>query len=315
MAVEYTAGRALFAQADLERLSDALAGQYAFPESAGGAVTPSSGMTLAVAAIAANTVTIEGALVSSAYAGGTVDIPASDPVYPRRDLIYMDDTGTVAVAEGVPLPLTATSGPALPTLTAAQIAIAEVYVDLDATSIAAGDITDRRQGVLRSAWELIDVQVLDTTAASISFQGIPTAFRDFRVTAYIQNDANAKSPFLRLNNDSGGNYTRQYVQGAGATASSAVAASQTSMSLVGGSAIGASNSGKFDILISKPIAGVAALVNTISNVRTGAATVVAGTHSGFWQNTSDLISRIDIVADSNSFAAGTRVVLEGCNRQ
>lgn len=147
MAVEYTAGRALSAQADLERLSDALAGQYAFPESAGGAVTPSSGMTLAVAAITGNKVTIEGDLVATGYAGGTVNIPASDTDYPRRDLIYYDDTGAVGVEEGVPLPLTTTSGPVPPTLDDDQIAVAEVYVAANATSISSGDITDRRQGI------------------------------------------------------------------------------------------------------------------------------------------------------------------------
>lgn len=125
---------------ELNRLADAMAGKYMFPESAGGAVTTSSGLTVAVAAIAGNTVTINGSLVSTAYAGGTVTASAADATNPRRDIVYYDTSGAVGVAAG-----TAAATPHVPTLTSTQIAVAELYVAANSVTISAGDIADRRQ--------------------------------------------------------------------------------------------------------------------------------------------------------------------------
>jgi hypothetical protein len=100
---------------------------------------------VAVAAIAGSTVTINSTLETTAYAGGTVTADPADATNPRRDLVYYDQTGAVDIATGTATAVTSTTGPALPILTADQIAVAELYVDANAVTIEAGDITDRRQ--------------------------------------------------------------------------------------------------------------------------------------------------------------------------
>lgn len=140
----FTVGRGLSAQ-ELTRIGAAIAGTYVFPPSGGGAVTPSANLTVAVAAIPANTVTINGTLESSAYAGGTVTAATADPDNPRRDLVYFDQSGAVGIKEGTPAAVTSTTGPALPILDDDEIAVAELYIAANATVINSGDITDRRQ--------------------------------------------------------------------------------------------------------------------------------------------------------------------------
>jgi hypothetical protein len=100
---------------------------------------------VAVAAITGSTVTINSTLETTAYAGGTVTADPADATNPRRDLVYYDQTGAVDIATGTATAVTSTTGPALPILTADQIAVAELYVDANAVTIEAGDITDRRQ--------------------------------------------------------------------------------------------------------------------------------------------------------------------------
>lgn len=182
---DFNPGRLLNAQ-DVERLGDAVAGTYIFPTSAGGAVTPSSGLTVAVAAIAASTVTIDGTLETTAYAGGTVTADAADSL-PRRDLVYYDQTGAVGIAKGTPAAVTATTGPALPILTADQIAVAELYVDVDAVSIEAGDITDRRQSVTEVEGPTTNyktsTQVLSGTTTFADVSGADAATFAFAIAA------------------------------------------------------------------------------------------------------------------------------------
>ena len=140
----------------------AASGSFFFPTSAGGAVTPSSGLTVAVAAITGGQALINGTTVATGYAGGTVTLDAADATGNRRDVIYYDTSGAVGKVTGTPLtPATyyvaASSGgavttalptiaaPVPPSLSSSQIAIAEVYVAANETTIDAGDIVDRRQ--------------------------------------------------------------------------------------------------------------------------------------------------------------------------
>ena len=140
----------------------AAAGSFFFPSSAGGAVTPDSGLTVAVAAITGGLALINGTTVGTGYAGGTVTLDAASGTGNRRDAIYYDTSGAVGKVTGTPVtPVTyyvaASSGgavttalpsivgPVLPSLSSSQILIAEVYVAVNETTIDAGDIVDRRQ--------------------------------------------------------------------------------------------------------------------------------------------------------------------------
>ena len=145
----------------------AASGSFFFPTSAGGAVTPSSGLTVAVAAITGGQAVINGTTVATGYAGGTVTLDAASSTGNRRDIIYYDTSGSVGKVTGTPVtPVTyyvATSsggavttalpsvvGPVPPSLSSSQIAIAEVYVAINETTIDAGEIVDRRQDPMSS---------------------------------------------------------------------------------------------------------------------------------------------------------------------
>lgn len=159
----FTAGRGVNAQ-DLTRLGEAIAGNYVFPSTAGGAVTASSGLTVAVAAILANTVTINGTIETTAYAGGTVTAAAAHATLPRIDRVYYDQTGAIGIATGTAVAVTATTGPTPPTLADAQIAVADLYIAAAATVISTGDITDRRQPPTPSRLSSLLADIRDHTA-------------------------------------------------------------------------------------------------------------------------------------------------------
>lgn len=142
MSVTFTDQRYLSAQ-ELTRLSAAVEGTYVFPSTAGGAVTANSGLTLNVSAISGAKVKINGTLVATAYAGGTVTVGAANATNPRRDYIYYNSSGTVAVKAG-----TASATPLLPDLASTEIAVAEIYIAANDTTISgASEIIDRRQDV------------------------------------------------------------------------------------------------------------------------------------------------------------------------
>jgi hypothetical protein len=166
MAVVFPISRGLSAQS-LTRMSDGIAGTYIFPESAGGVVTASSGMTVAVSAIAAG-VTINGTVETSAYAGGTVTADAADATNPRRDLVYYDQSGAVGIKNGTPTAVTTTTGPALPVLDDDEIAVAELYIAKDAVVINTADISDRRQDIVAplAAWTLVGYSATGGTTTS-----------------------------------------------------------------------------------------------------------------------------------------------------
>lgn len=136
----FTDQRLLSAQ-ELSRLAAAVDGTYVFPSTAGGAVTANSGLTLNVAAITGSTVTINGSVISTAYAGGTVTHDAADVTNPRRDYIYYNSSGAVGIKKGA-----AAAKPVLPDLASTEIAVAEIYIAANDTTISgASEIIDRRQ--------------------------------------------------------------------------------------------------------------------------------------------------------------------------
>ena len=160
-----------------------------------------------------------------------------------------------------------------------------------------------------AGWTEIDSTTLSVAAASVTFSSGLSGYKFFRLTAYIVNDANAKQVYLRLNNDSGLNYSYQNVRANNTTVSGARATGQTQL-LVGVNNIDANSGWSSTVLISKPAAGVKGQV--VSQVGYDAPVSVGmQLIGGEWNNVADLISRIDVIASSNNFAAGTSLTLEG----
>lgn len=97
------------------------------------AVTPSSGLIVSVAAGEAR---VRGRKVK--YSGGTRTLTASATL-PRFVLVTLSETGVLGSANGV-----AAASPKMPTLATNVICLAAVYLPAAATTIVAGQITDKR---------------------------------------------------------------------------------------------------------------------------------------------------------------------------
>jgi hypothetical protein len=163
----------------------------------------------------------------------------------------------------------------------------------------------RKRATAASAWTVIDSETLAAPASSISFTGIDTTYKMFRVTAYLIQDGSAGRPLLRLNNDSGTNYDWQRVSASDTTVSASRVTGDTSIDIGGDS--NANQVMTHTITIAKQLAGSPAMV---VGDRYNDAGIWLRHHGARWNNTADLISRIDLIASAGNFAAGTVVVLE-----
>lgn len=108
-----------------------------------GAVTFTTGLTFAVAAVSATDYTVN-SVVGSAYVGGNVVLTTQDPTLPRVDVIVITSGGAVSALPGTPAALTTTSGPVPPTPSTAQLEMARIFVPASGTLLTAANITDRR---------------------------------------------------------------------------------------------------------------------------------------------------------------------------
>lgn len=159
-------------------------------------------------------------------------------------------------------------------------------------------------------WEPVCAPVrLASAAASVSFASIPAAYVMFRLRCEIIKDATGNSISLRLNNDSGTNYNRQYIEGNNAAVTAARATGGNRIYLQN-NGVDASAHATHDLVIAKPIAGSAGLVLNSGSVMTTSG-IMLFSNAGIWANTADLINRIDVSSDSGNFAAGSIFYLEG----
>lgn len=184
----------------LQRLSEAVPGTFGFL-SAQGAVTTSSGLTIAVAAIAARSYIINGALQTNAYAGGTVTHDAADGSNPRLDTVVIDTSGAVSIVKGTPA-----ADPAPADINATtQLEVAQVLVGTGVTEITSGDITQRQQLIatpeflFKAATQVFttDTTYADVTAATGTFS-FPIAANEVVMVEYHINLAFGGTGGLKL---------------------------------------------------------------------------------------------------------------------
>ena len=154
----------------LERIARGIPKQFGIVT--GGAVTVSAGITVAVSAIAANDYVINGAVQTTAYAGGTVALTAADATNPRIDLITIDTSGTVGKVDG-----TAAGTPFPPDAGDTKLVLAEILMVANETSLAASDILDKRVTLSPSVLFVAPHAVAGTggTLASAGLDPLPGA--------------------------------------------------------------------------------------------------------------------------------------------
>ena len=164
-----------------------------------------------------------------------------------------------------------------------------------------------------AAWKKIASQSLGVAASSISFTGIASTYKMFRVTAYLIKDATPNTVNVRFNNDSGSNYTWQNLSGSN-TSVSGSRNTQTHVGILSGGAVEPGEAATVEFVVGKQLAGSPAMVISKAAVMayTGGTPVIRiDDVAAIWNNTADLISRIDLISSSGNFDTGTVCVLEG----
>lgn len=162
---------------------------------------------------------------------------------------------------------------------------------------------------LPSAWTVIDSETLAAPASSVSFTGISDTYRMFRMTAYIVKDGTSGVAYVRVNNDSGGNYDRQTIGASSTTVSAARSTGDTEWRATVASITGNTHA-TTSIVVAKQLAASPAMYLAETTYAPSGG-VQPGRLAGRWNNTDALINRIDLISGSGNFAAGTTVVLEG----
>lgn len=288
---------------ELERIFACMSNKYGIIVSTDLAVTPSAGLTVAIAASTAGSPRVNDTVLSTAVSGTTKTHAAAHASLNRRDYVFVDSAGTVDIKQG-----TAAAVPYLPDLDSDEMALAEVYIAANATVINSSDITDKRHLTPPNTWEHIDTQVLTGTATSISFQSISTAYKQFRVTLHLLASGTADVR-MRLNNDSGNNYdlNRATINFGAAVAESATA--QWIIAQFSNTGLIESHAGI--VFVSKPTSGEEAIGHGHMGKATNAGNVYAYETFLGWRNVADLISRIDVLISAGNLESGSRITLEG----
>ena len=166
-------------------------------------------------------------------------------------------------------------------------------------------------GGAAAAWAVIDSTTLGSASASISFATGLSGYKLFRVTAYFVKDATNGSVRVRLNNDSGTNYDVQRLYGSSTTVGAGRSTGQTGILLNGGGVPQASQTATAEVIVAKQVAGSASMVLGRLVYQASGPVLMEENTASRWNNTADLISRIDLIATTGNFDTGTVAVLEG----
>lgn len=178
---------------------------------------------------------------------------------------------------------------------------------INGNAITADTITDTQMDYPRF-WHEIARTTLASASDTITASSIP-ARRYLMILYSVFDTGGAVGVGIRFNNDSGANYATAYsIDGAAVT----TAPSATSILFRGGTQASAAR-GTMEIYNIATDEKVCTAVATLNNAA-GAATVPANnTIAGKWVNTTDQITRVDLinVSGAGDFAIGSEVVVLG----
>ena len=158
-----------------------------------------------------------------------------------------------------------------------------------------------------ATYEPIATTTLGSAAASITFSSISSAYTDLRLVMTAK-DTTGDYPYLRLNSDSGSNYSLTRLQGDGSSATSNRQTNQTEAFLINGSL-----STTIPMLIELDFLSYAGstyktFLNSFSGDQNGGGYKINMVH--LWRSTA-AINNIYIYVSSGNFAIGTTATLYG----
>ena len=157
-----------------------------------------------------------------------------------------------------------------------------------------------------TAFESIATATGTGSSGTITFSSIPSTFKHLQVRANVIPTSAGNSTNLRINNDTGGNYTRHRLYGTGTTVVADGAISQTQINLTGAG----SGDTSYPTAIIIDILDYASTsknktVRIFSGIdKNGGADVSVNVQSGLWISTN-AITQIDVISAANFGTAST----------
>jgi hypothetical protein len=184
-----------------------------------------------------------------------------------------------------------------------------------ATAVATGELITAAQ--LNGLPVMIANTTLGGDAANIDFTSVPGHYAHLMLVCYLRSDiAAANTPvYIRLNNDSGGNYDWQFIQGSAAVASAGEAFAQTAgqIGVMPANSAGANlfNAGQ---IVIPHYAGSAnnKSVECEWAYKTGTTTglLSVGALALHWRS-SAAVTRVTVLPTSGNLRSGSRATLYG----
>ena len=160
--------------------------------------------------------------------------------------------------------------------------------------------------VLTGQPEVIKSSVLAAAAASVSFQ-FPSVYRAVLVEGWTKDTVSAFF-YIRVNNDTGANYTVQQIEVGSTSVTGSRLTGQTKWS--GPGVTGIAGQLQFSLFIAKTTAAAKAQMTMIASIGL-AASIGMDITGGEWGNTADLLSRVDIFPSGGNFDVNTSITLWG----
>jgi len=156
-----------------------------------------------------------------------------------------------------------------------------------------------------NTYEAIATNTLASATSSVTFSSIPSTYTDL-VLVYTGTTASGGWPSLRLNGDTGNNYSGTNMRGNGSVAGSSRFSNYNEIDLAMGSTLGTTQN--------NIIVHFMNYSNTTTNktvlARTNNTSVETGAGVGMWRNTS-AINSITIKTQSPDFSIGSTFSLYG----
>jgi hypothetical protein len=156
-------------------------------------------------------------------------------------------------------------------------------------------------------YEPIATTTLGSATSTITFSGISGSYTDLRLVWIGQRTSGTGDVLLRLNSDSGTNYSTTYIYGDGTTVAAQRLLNETSMRASFTFSASTNSMAQFDILSYSGSAYKTAL-SVFSGDYNGTGRTQINSH--YWRNTSAITS-ISLIADATTFKVGTTAALYG----
>ncbi len=161
-------------------------------------------------------------------------------------------------------------------------------------------------------WGKLSEQTLGSPVASVTFSGLDTSYTFFRLTLQNSQETAGGGTSLRLNNDSGANYEYQKIAINATTRTGARVTGADHIQLFHNfPAAVAGEGGHGSVVISKPVTGEEAQVVGNSGIQQSGNVMISSLLGAQWNNTADLVDRVDLVPTAGNFETDSRFLLEG----